>query len=332
MQFYADALQPADSAGVFHVKPSRELPGLLEDARSGLLTAPRALPPKYFYDDTGAKLFQEICQTTEYYPTRTEDNLLLEHSPAIISRARPDKIIEFGSGSSAKTKHLFDACEEQTHACDYAPFDVCEPALHEAAHTLKTHYDWLRITPMLGDYHAGLDNLPDFYGSRLYLFLGGTIGNFARTEARRFLNEVYHCMNTDDHFLLGADRIKDTNTLHCAYNDARGVTARFNLNLLCVLNRELGADFAVDNFSHKALYNTELNRIEMYLVSLITQTITLQALDETIELQAGEQILTELSHKFAYHELEQMLTAAGFTRIAHFQPGNEYYSLLLVRK
>lgn len=331
MQVYTEQSLPADP-GLFHVKPSRQIPGLIEDARNGLLSVPRELPPKYFYDDTGAKLFEEICQTSEYYPTRTEDSLLIEHSKSIISKALPDKIIEFGSGSSNKTKRLFDACESQTHECDYVPFDVCEPALYDAANNLKVEYDWLNIIPMVGDYNAGLDNLPEFDGSRLFMFLGGTIGNFIRNEARRFLAEVYACMNTGDHFLLGADRVKDTDILHSAYNDAQGVTAKFNLNLLHVLNRELGANFELDNFSHKALFNTELNRIEMYLISLIDQNINLPKLDETIGLQQGEKILTELSHKFEYDELEHMLAEAGFTLIEHFQPSNEYYSLLLVRK
>ena len=317
---------------MLHVKPSRAVPGLVEDTRAGLLTPPRELPPKYFYDDAGAKLFEEICQTDEYYPTRTEDRLLARHSDEIITHSLPDKIIEFGSGSSAKTRRLLDACETRTHECGYAPFDVCEPALSEAAASLKTQYKWLQVLPMVGDYHAGLDNLPDFDGSRLFLFLGGSIGNFTRSGAKRFLAEIHACMNDGDHFLLGADRVKDAEILHSAYNDARGVTAKFNLNVLSVLNRELGADFDLGNFNHKALFNDEKNRIEMYLISAVDQTITLPGLRETIELQEGEKILTELSHKFNHAELEAMMEELGFAIVRHFQPVNGFYSLVLARK
>ncbi|MGI9229070.1 MAG: L-histidine N(alpha)-methyltransferase [Gammaproteobacteria bacterium] len=332
MQYQTEQSQPSGAQTLLHVKPSRTVPGLVEDTRNGLLTTPRALPPKYFYDDAGAKLFEQICQTAEYYPTRTEDQLLAKHSDEIITHSLPDKIIEFGSGSSTKTRRLLDACETRTHECDYAPFDVCEPALSEAASNLEALYEWLNIMPMVGDYHAGLDNLPDFDGSRLFLFLGGSIGNFLRPEAQQFLLEVYNCMKAGDHFLLGADRIKDTEILHSAYNDAQGITAQFNLNVLRVLNRELGADFDLDNFTHKALFNDEHNRIEMYLISVIDQTITLPELAETIKLRQGEKILTELSHKFNYAELETMLAESGFSVVQHFQPRNEFYSLVLVRK
>jgi L-histidine N-alpha-methyltransferase len=244
--------------------PSRPVPSLLQDARSGLLEPPRSMPPKYFYDDRGARLFDAICDTREYYPTRTEEALLQQHAREIIARVMPDHIIEFGSGTSRKTRHLLNACSGLDRPVTYWPFDVCEPVLRETGQALMQDYEWVHVRPLLGDYHAGLDALPVPEGNCLYLFLGGTIGNFELPGARRFLEETCNRMRAVDCLLMGVDRVKAHKVLHAAYNDAGGITAEFNLNLLEVLNRGLDADFDPDRFSHRAVYNAAREQIEMY--------------------------------------------------------------------
>ena len=314
------------------VAPARHVPGLADDARQGLMARPRSLPPKYFYDERGAELFNRICATPEYYLTRTEDALLRKRSAEIIELTRPDYLIELGSGNSAKTVRLFDACERRGHTCTYLPFDICEAALAEAAGKLQAQYPWLDIRPLLGDYHAGLDHLPDLAGVKLFLFLGSTIGNFTPREASAFIHGIRRQMAPGDFLLLGADRVKDPAVLNAAYNDAQGITALFNLNVLQVLNRELGANFRADNFAHYAVYNNESNRIEMYLVSRLNQGITLDSLDAGFSLADGEKILTELSYKFNANELETLLEEPGLKVIRHFAPGNRYFSLVLAQR
>ncbi len=313
------------------IEPTRYVPDLKEDVCAGLLNRPRSLPPKYFYDARGSELFNRICDTPEYYPTRTEDALLQQAGSAIISQTRPDYIIELGSGNSNKTKKLFNACEQQTHVCAYAPFDICRPVLEAAAGELKENYRWLEVEPLLGDYHAGLGNLPRYDGVKLYLFLGSNIGNFIPKDARAFISEIKDQMKPGDYLLLGADRIKPPSVLNAAYNDSQGVTALFNLNVLRVLNRELEADFHIDNFTHEAIYNERLNRIEMYLASKTPQEVAIDKINEKIRLEMGEKILTELSYKFHPDELEAMFSDLGFNIIQHFEPDNRYFSLVLAR-
>jgi L-histidine N-alpha-methyltransferase len=312
--------------------PTRRIPDLIEDARNGLLNRPRHLPPKYFYDDLGSELFEQICATEDYYPTRTEDTLLTLHGGDIITRTLPEQIIELGSGSSRKTRRLFDACEASNHECNYTPIDVCEAALEQAAVELSEDYRWLDIKPLTGDYHAGLGNLPQTGGASLYVFLGSTIGNFEPRQAEAFMHEVRDCMKPDDWLLLGADMVKDSKVLTAAYNDSDGVTAQFNLNLLRVLNRELHADFDPALFTHEALFNEDKFRIEMYLRSLYKQDVHLGLLQTTIHLQEGERILTELSHKFTPEKLQALLQAGGLDMVRHYQPDNRYFSLILAHR
>jgi L-histidine N-alpha-methyltransferase len=312
--------------------PTRRIPDLIEDARSGLLNRPRHLPPKYFYDDLGSELFEQICATEDYYPTRTEDALLTLHGGDIIARTLPEQIIELGSGSSRKTRRLFDACQASDHECNYTPIDVCEAALTQAVVELNEDYRWLDVTPMTGDYHAGLGNLPHGTGTSLYVFLGSTIGNFKPRQAKAFMQEVCDCMKPDDWFLLGVDMVKDNEVLTAAYNDSEGVTAQFNLNVLSVLNRELHADFDPALFTHEALFNEDMSRIEMYLRSLCEQDVHLGMLQETIHLQQGERILTELSHKFTPEKLGALLQGGGLELVRQYQPENRFFSLVLARR
>lgn len=311
------------------VPPARPIAGLQEDARRGLLRRPRSLPPKYFYDERGSRLFDAICDTPEYYPTRTEDALLARHAAAIVAQARPEHILELGSGTSRKTRHLLAACEGGRAAPVYWPFDVCEEMLLAAGAELAGHYEWLTVKPLLGDYCAGLRHLPCPPGRRLFVFLGGTIGNFGRDEAVSLLQELRAIMAPGDWLLLGADRVKDPAILHAAYNDAQGITAEFNRNLLHVLNRELEANFEVEAFRHEAVYNSLHARIEMYLVSARPQTVRLRALGECIGLAQGERILTEISCKFTPGAIESLLSSARLRLDTHYQPPDESFSLVL---
>ncbi len=313
------------------VSGTRPVPELADDVAAGLLSRPRELPPKYFYDERGSQLFDRICDTPEYYLTRAEDALLNESARAIIDAAVPDDILEFGSGMSRKTRRLLDACEAEECYPSYSPFDISEEALAEAAHGLAADYDWLRVNMLVGDYDAGLAHLPAAAGRRLYCFLGSTIGNFPHDRAVRFLSEVRDRMKAGDRLLLGADRVKEETVLNAAYNDRDGLTAAFNLNLLNVLNAGVGADFNLGNFTHRAAFNSTRSRIEMHLVSQADQVVQLASLGAEMTITHGERILTEISRKFTRTGLASLVTDAGFDIVAHYAPDNEYFSLVLCR-
>lgn len=310
---------------------ARRVPSLSDDVELGLLNTPRFLPPKYFYDEHGSKLFDKICETAEYYVTRTEDALLKECAEAIIDRASPDDILELGSGTSRKTRRLLDACESLGFCPTYSPYDISQEILHETALGLTEEYDWLEVNILIGDYEGGLAHLPKSDGRRLFCFLGSTIGNFEHDKAVAFLKEIRGRMNRDDLLLLGADRVKDDAVLRAAYNDSQGLTAAFNLNVLSVLNEEVEADFDLDRFEHRAVFNQDKSRIEMHLVSSADQTVRIGALDESIEVRSGETILTEISRKFTDESLSAMLNTAGFSTTEHYTPSNNYFSLVLAR-
>ena len=326
-----NALQSVDLNGFtcFRIEPDRYMPDLAEDVRENLINEPRSLPPKYFYDAYGSQLFERICATPEYYPTRTEDSLLYKYAKEIIQQTRPDQVLEFGSGNSQKTRRLFDACEQLDYCCDYAPFEHCLEILEQTTEKLYHEYEWLTVNPLFGDYHAGLNNLPDYDDNRLFVFLGSTIGNFSYAAAMQFLNEVRAGMNANDFLLIGADRIKDPRILHAAYDDLQGLTAKFNLNILNVINRELNADFSLDGFKHEAKFNDELERIEMRLIARQDQDVSIAGLDETIHFDSGDPILTEISQKYSYAGIEKLLTDANLDVRRHFEADNQYFSLLL---
>ena len=308
--------------------PSREI---IEDARRGLLQRPRWLPPKYFYDAAGSALFDRICDTPEYYPTRVEHNLLREYADEIIADAAPELIVELGSGTARKTRRLFDACQRNSHRPVYMPVDVSGEMLCQMGRDLVTTYPWIQVQALSAEYADGLDAIPETQGPRLFAFLGGSIGNFTEKEGVAFLSEVRQRMEDQDCLLLGVDRVKEPAVLHAAYNDAQGITAQFNLNLLHVLNRELDADFDLPGFQHHACYRPDLQQIEMYLVSVRDQLVTIGALDDALEFPAGEPIRTEISRKFTPETLTVLLNDAGFELQRHIQPENGYFSLLLAR-
>lgn len=315
-----------------YVMQSKHSNSLQEDVQHGLLTVPRSMPPKYFYDEYGSLLFDRICDTKEYYPTRTESRLLEDHALELIELAMPRHILEFGSGCSRKTHFLMQACEDLKIDCQYLPFDVCEEVLYQVRDEYIKRYQWSDVTPLIGDYTAGLDDLHRPEGTCLYVFLGSSIGNFDRQQAKEFVAEVAACMLPGDSFLLGVDRVKSAQILHQAYNDKDGVTGEFNLNLLNVLNQRLDANFDLNNFKHKAIYNEVLQRIEMYLVAESRQTISFNALDESIQINKDEEILTEVSHKYTYDQAESLLTDAGLHILKHVEPDNAWFSLVMAHK
>lgn len=318
-QFYLD-----------RVTATRVQPTLAEDIAAGLSANHRCIPCKYFYDAHGSQLFEQICATPEYYPARLESALLARHATSIIRRTQPDHIVELGSGASRKTRHLLNGCEATGNTVQYWPFDVCEAMLKSASHELCEEYPWLQINALHGDYLSGLENLPDADGGRLFVFLGGTLGNFEPPQALNFLRKLRALMRSNDSLLLGVDRVKDPRVLTAAYDDAAGITADFNLNALRVLNRELPADFDLDAFRHRAVYNEDAERIEMYLVSQKNQHVSIPVLGADYQFEQGETILTEVSQKYSKSRLKQLVAASGFADRAHYTPENEYYSLLLL--
>ena len=246
-----------------------------------------------------------------------------------MASAKPDHILEFGSGTSRKTHYLLQACEKLGIECEYLPFDVCEEMLHQVRDEFNSRYNWLDVLPLVGDYTAGLDHLYQPDGTCMYVFLGSSIGNFTEPEAQAFIGEVVACMRPGDSLLLGVDRVKDHDVLHAAYNDAQGITEQFNLNVLQVLNNQLQGNFEQEKFRHEAVYNADDQRIEMYLISQQEQTVQLDAIEEQLHLSAHEPILTEVSHKYTRAGAERLLTQSGLHILEHIQPPNAYFSLIL---
>jgi L-histidine N-alpha-methyltransferase len=313
------------------VEPARPVPSLRDDLERGFDLSPRMLPPKYFYDARGSQLFDRICDTPEYYPTRAESFLLSAYAERLIGRVRPDHLIELGSGSSRKTRYLLSAAREQGLPLGYWPFDVCREMLQKAGGELVAEYPDLRVHALVGDYLGGLAHLPRPLGRRLFVFLGGTIGNFSELEAHHFLCDLRAQMQAGDHLLLGADRVKASDVLEAAYNDAAGVTAAFNLNLLDVVNRELNADFDPAGFRHRAVFDPEASRIEMYLVAQARQQVRVEALGRSYRFDRGDAILTEISRKFTRRSLAAALGRAGFAIEQHYEGGERLFSLVLAR-
>ena len=313
------------------VEPCLSVRSLQEDVIDGLFSKPRTLPPKYFYDPAGSHLFDQICDTDEYYLTRAESALLRECADEVVARVRPDHIIEFGSGVSRKSCFLLDACERLGLHCTYWPMDICREVVEDAGRRLAGDYPWLRVNGLVGDYTAGLGNIRLSAGRRLGVFMGSTIGNFNPADAVRFLTDVRSLLADGDRLLLGADRVKEASVLNAAYDDAAGLTARFNLNVLKVLNEGLSADFEPGNFEHHAFFNEWRRQVEMHLVSCARQQVYFGDLDRSLELDAGESICTEISRKFTDDCLASLLRESGFASDRHYVSGDGYFSLVLGR-
>jgi L-histidine N-alpha-methyltransferase len=304
---------------------------LASDVIKGLSGATKTLPPKYFYDEHGSKLFDKICATKEYYPTRAESALLESSAVNIMKSARPEHIIELGSGVSRKTRHLLDACEHLDVLVEYHPVDICGEIIEHAGQQLSRYYEWLNIRGLVADYCEDMSALQDHEEPRLFVFLGGTFGNFHEKEALNFLNELKSIMRPDDRFLLGFDRVKDHDVLSSAYNDSQGLTAEFNKNVLTVINRELSADFNLEYFEHHAWFNEKESRIEMHLRSTRDQQVSIAALNKKIDFTAGETIMTEISRKFTPENIGSLLQKANMKITDAFHPEDNYFSLVMAQ-
>ncbi|MER5527926.1 L-histidine N(alpha)-methyltransferase [Streptomyces sp. NPDC002677] len=281
---------------------------LRADVLNGLTATPKTLPPKWFYDARGSDLFEQITELPEYYPTRAEREILLTRSGEIAAASGARTLVELGSGSSEKTRLLIDAL---TSLEVYVPVDVSESALTQAGQALIEERPTLSVHALIADF-TGRMSLPETPGPRLLAFLGGTIGNLLPAERARFLASVRGLLTPGDTLLLGTDLVKDEDVLVRAYDDAAGVTAEFNKNVLAVVDRELGADFDPDAFEHVALWDADEEWIEMRLRSLTDQTVKIPALDLAVEFADGEELRTEVSAKFREEGVRGELAAAGF--------------------
>lgn len=269
--------------------------GLRQDVRAGLTAEAKWLPPKWFYDSRGSELFEEITRLPEYYPTRAERAVLAEHAPDVAALTGAKTLIELGSGSSEKTRLLLDALTRQGGLGTFVPLDVSVSALLGSTAQIAADYPGLRVRGIVGDFTRQLDRLPTG-GQRLVVFLGGTIGNLLPAERADFLAAMRAALEVGDWLLLGTDLVKDPSVIVPAYDDAAGVTAEFNRNVLYVINRELGADFDPEAFEHVAHWDPDREWIEMRLRA--TRPMRVRVLDLTVEFAAGEELRTEVSAKF----------------------------------
>ncbi|MFL6114098.1 MAG: L-histidine N(alpha)-methyltransferase [Catenulispora sp.] len=284
---------------------------LRDDVLKGLTADPKWLPPKWFYDARGSELFEEITRLPEYYPTRAEREILTVRAPEIAALTRAETLAELGSGSSSKTTLLLDALQAAGTLRRYDPIDVSEAALAASSAQLQQRYPELTIHAVVTDFEEHLA-IPDSTGTRLLVFLGGTIGNLLPEERSVFLSRVRAGLRPGEWLLLGTDLVKDPDTLVAAYDDAAGVTADFNKNVLTVVDRELNADFDPNDFEHVALWDSRREWIEMRLRARRELTVRLEELDLVVSFDAGEELRTEISAKFRREGVEQELAAAGF--------------------
>ena len=302
----------------YTVRRSRDQ--MVRDVRRGLTRMPKELSSKYFYDERGSELFEQITQLPEYYLTRAERNLLEQRIPEIVGSVRPCSLVELGAGSATKTRIILDAMIESGCAECYVPIDVSRDFLEATAIQLRADYPNVRITPVVSDI-AEPFRLPSLASPTLVVFLGSTIGNFPGDQAITLLSHVAHSMGPEDRFLLGADLIKSAEVLNHAYNDSQGVTAAFNLNVLRRLNEELGANFPLDEFEHRAFYSSSKRRIEMHLVAHRPLVVVIPEIGK-VNFEKGESIRTELSYKYDRATLEQILSAAGLS-IERWMPADD---------
>ncbi|MGL5075638.1 MAG: L-histidine N(alpha)-methyltransferase [Waterburya sp.] len=280
-----------------------------EDVIKGLQKKSKSLPARYFYDSQGSQLFEQICLLPEYYPTRTEASILEQYASDIIKLTQAVELVELGSGSSTKTRYLFDAYQNSNSPLYYTPVDVSDSILKTSADSLLTDYPQLKIQGKVATYSQALQQLKSYsLGRRIIVFLGSSIGNFDPIECDRFISQITTALNPGDYFLLGIDLQKPIEILLAAYNDAQEVTAAFNLNMLQHLNNRFQGNFNLDLFKHQAFYNSTAHQIEMYLISQQAQSVTLANLDLTIELAQEERILTEISRKFNLPQMKEYLS------------------------
>lgn len=294
----------------------------------------KRLPCRYFYDAAGSDLFERICALPEYYLTRTEQAILERYAPEMLEAASPNghpiELVEFGSGSSHKTRLLLSAALRRQPTLHYLPIDISTDFLRASALQLLTEYERLDITAIAGEYRDAMRVLPDTNRARLFLFLGSNIGNFEEAEAVDFLQRIRSRMRPNDRILLGIDLLKNRDLLHAAYNDSQGITAAFNLNILSRINRQLGANFDLTAFRHDAPFVEDASRIEMRLISVRPQVVTIDALEKQFAFEAGEYIHTENSHKYTPDGFARLSRQAHLKVQSVWTDDREWFAVLLL--
>jgi L-histidine N-alpha-methyltransferase len=311
-------VEVADERFLIHNLVKRDpLTGLAEDVRRGLSTKPKRFLPKYFYDQLGSQLFEAICLLPEYYLTRAENEILEHYSDEIVSAIGGETtLLEMGSGSASKTRLIIEALLRKQNELLFIPVDISASALDSSSRILLQSYPQLKVEAYAADYFAGLAELRKTSRTTriLALFLGSNISNFDPDEALKFLRALRQVLSEGDALLLGADLKKEKKILEAAYNDALGVTSAFNLNVLARVNRELGGNFDLRAFQHRAFYNEDRGRVEIYIESTREQTVAINQLEMEVEFADGEQIHTENSYKYDLSDIAQLATQNGFTR------------------
>ena len=303
---------------------------MARDVRRGLCDYPKELAPKYFYDDRGSRLFEQITELPEYYPTRAERQILERRSTEILEAAgRPSTLTELGSGSASKTRHLLSAMRDLGSLDTYVPVDISEEITQRTAAELVEEYPGLDVHGVVCDFEQHLERIPHGTDRRMIAFLGGTIGNLYPHQRQGFLERVATLLGPSDHLLLGTDLIKDRARLEAAYDDSAGVTAEFNKNVLAVLNGQLDADFDLDTFEHVARYDAEAERMDIRLRSLADQEVRIEDLDLDVAFTAGEEMRTEISTKFTRERLESVYAGAGLELRGWFTDEDGDYALSL---
>ncbi len=299
-----------------HLAADSATRALRRDVYDGLTQTPKSLPPKWFYDSVGSELFDQITRLPEYYPTRAEAEILRDRSAEIAAASGADTLVELGSGTSEKTRLLLSALRDTGSLRRFTPFDVDAGVLRAASSAILDEYPGIEIDAVCGDFEEHLGKIPQV-GRRLVAFLGSTIGNLTPGPRADFLSALSDTLQPGDTLLLGTDLVKDTGRLVRAYDDSAGVTARFNRNVLAVVNRELDADFDLEAFEHVARWNAEEERIEMWLRAETAQRVRVRALDLTVDFATGEEMLTEVSCKFRPDGVVAELADAGL-RCTHW--------------
>jgi L-histidine N-alpha-methyltransferase len=306
---------------------------LAYDVLDGLTRPFKELPPKHFYDARGSELFDRICELPEYYPTRTEKEILASRAADIIAATGAGELVELGSGSAEKARILLEAMADAGTLSRYVPLDVSETVVYDAARQLVDEFEQLEVFGVIGDFERHLEGVPEHNGApRIVALLGGTIGNFPPGTRRKLLRKIAALLGPEDRLLLGTDLVKDPAVIEAAYDDAEGVTAEFNRNVLHVINRELDADFAPEHFEHVAFFDRRQEWIEMRLRARHECSVLIADLDMQVEFEAGEELRTEISAKFTRSRLEADFRAAGLTLDRWFTDADKLFALSLARR
>ncbi|CAN5598193.1 L-histidine N(alpha)-methyltransferase [soil metagenome] len=313
-----------------HLPPGGPLSGMAADVRAGLTKPFKELSPRYFYDECGSELFEQITALPEYYPTRCERAILEGRSDEIVTAANPRALIELGSGSAAKTRVLLDAMRDAGCLSAFAPVDISEEITRETAEAIAAEYPDVEVLGHVCDFELDLERVP-VEGPRIIAFLGGTIGNFQPAQRASFLRRVANLLDLNDRFLLGTDLVKDRATLEAAYDDSQGVTAAFNVNVLAVLNERLDANFDLDCFEHVARWDADNLWMDIRLRSRCQQVVDVKALDLQVGFGSGEEMRTEISTKFMRPGLEGIYGEAGLELTDWWTDPEGLYALSLAR-